>query len=167
MGVLKREVSLSRRDIHSVLLCSARPTEWGAADGRTDRQRWAGGDGMKNTKDFLADHYLTHRQQESNQHSSQFLLFFLSFFSPRSSILSQQMLSTTDSEISKGAEDTERNTHPESHPDFTDILRIRTAGCVYSLYICWLCMTPDFNTVVSVRSPNKWAQIFTKFLEIL
>lgn len=36
MGVLKREVSLSRRDIHSVLLCSARPTEWGAADGRTD-----------------------------------------------------------------------------------------------------------------------------------
>lgn len=42
MGVLKREVSLSRRDIHSVQLCSARPTEWGCrrTDGRTATGRW-------------------------------------------------------------------------------------------------------------------------------
>lgn len=66
-GSLKREVSLSLQDIHSVPLLSpplrqADRMRSRRRTGRTDGQRRAGGDGMKHPKEFLADHYLTHRQ---------------------------------------------------------------------------------------------------------
>lgn len=63
-GSLKREVSLSLQDIHSVLLLSSllcRANRMRSCR-RIDGQRRAGGDGMKHTKEFLADHYLTRRQ---------------------------------------------------------------------------------------------------------
>lgn len=37
---------------------------------QTDGQQRAGADGMEHIEEFLADHHLTHRRRESNQHSA-------------------------------------------------------------------------------------------------
>lgn len=146
MGVLKREVSLSRPDIHSVLLCSARPTEWGTADGRTDGQRRAGGDGMKHTKDFLADHYLTHRQEESNQHSSQFLLFSTTPAFYHSKCYLQQIQRYQKELRTRG------EIHTWNQIGFSlHIMHQNSWIYIYSMHICWMFMPQVFNTVASVR----------------
>lgn len=95
-GSLKREVSLSLRDIHSVQLLSAlrcyRPTEWEAPDRQMDSSgqvetEWGTLKSCWSLSDTQAG--------ESNQHSNQFLL------SPRTSLLSQQILSAADTEMLK------------------------------------------------------------------
>lgn len=51
-------------DIYSVLLLSPLLCQANRMRScrQTDRQQQAGGDGMKHTREFLVDHYLTHRQ---------------------------------------------------------------------------------------------------------
>lgn len=101
---LKREVSLSLQDIHSVpfLSFSALPGQQnerlqmdGSGGGSGGG---AGGDEVKHTQEFLlADHYLTHRQGKAISTATNSLL------SSCNSILSQQIffLSATDTEISE------------------------------------------------------------------
>lgn len=110
----KREVSLSLQDIHSVLLLSSLLCQANRMRScrQTDGQQWAGGGGMKHTKEFLADHYLTHRLGKAISTSNQF------FLSSCTSILSQQILSVSDTEISKEPrtwEEITKNIQPASN----------------------------------------------------
>lgn len=96
-GSLKREVSLSFQDIHSVLLLSSLLCQANRMKGcrRTDGRRRAGGDRMKHTQEFLADHYLTHRQGKAISTATN------SYFSPATAFYHSKFLSTTDTEIFK------------------------------------------------------------------
>lgn len=135
----------SRHPFGPALLCQAHRMRL-QTDGRTDGRRRAGGDGMKHTKDFLADHYLTHRQEESNQHSSQFLLFPTTPAFYHSKCYLQQIQRYQKELRTRGEIHTWNQIGFSRH-----IMHQNSWIYIYSMHICWLFMTQVFNTVASVR----------------
>ena len=89
---LKREVSLSLQDIYSVPLLSSvlRLANRMRSCRQIDGQQRAGGDGMKLTKEFLADHYLTHTGRAEGKAIS---TATNSYFSPAACVFLSQQIS--------------------------------------------------------------------------